>query len=194
MSAKTVTIELIVGLGNPGSQYEQTRHNAGFWFVDEIARLKGAQFRPESKFSGELCKVVLEGRDIWLLKPDTFMNRSGLAVHKLASFYKIPVEHILVAHDELDLPPGTARLKSAGGHGGHNGLRDMIAQMGKDFHRLRIGIGHPGHRDRVADYVLHRASKDEQISIENSIDDALRVLPLLAEGSWEKAVHRLHSQ
>jgi len=194
MSGKTVNIELIVGLGNPGSQYEQTRHNAGFWFVEEIARLKGAQFRPESKFSGDVCKVVLEGRDIWLLKPDTFMNRSGQAVQKLASFYKIPTENILVAHDELDLEPGTARLKTAGGHGGHNGLRDIIAQMGKEFHRLRIAIGHPGHRDQVSDYVLHRASKDEQISIENSMDDALRVLPLLAEGSWEKAVHRLHSK
>jgi len=194
MSGKLVDISLIAGLGNPGSKYEQTRHNAGFWFVEEIARLKGAHFRPESKFSGEVCKVVLEGRDVWLLKPDTFMNRSGLAVSRLASFYKIPAEQILVAHDELDLEPGTARLKTAGGHGGHNGLRDIIAHLGKEFHRLRIGIGHPGHRDQVADYVLHRASQDEQISIENSIDDALRVLPLLAEGSWEKAVHRLHSK
>jgi len=194
MSGKTVSIDLIVGLGNPGSKYEQTRHNAGFWFVDEIARLKGAHFRPENKFSGEVCKVVLEGRDVWLLKPHTFMNRSGLAIKQLASFYKIPTENILVAHDELDLEPGTARLKTAGGHGGHNGLRDTIAQMGKEFHRLRIAIGHPGNRDQVSDYVLHRASQDEQISIDNSIDDALRVLPLLAEGSWEKAVHRLHSK
>ena len=194
MSGKSVTIDIIVGLGNPGSKYEQTRHNAGFWFVEEIARLKGAHFRPEAKFSGEVCKLVLEGRDVWLLKPDTFMNRSGLSVHKLASFYKIPVENILVAHDELDLEPGTARLKTAGGHGGHNGLRDIIAQMGKEFHRFRIGIGHPGHRDQVSDFVLHRASKDEQISIDNSIDSALLVLPLLAEGSWEKAVHRLHSK
>ena len=187
MAAKTVNIDLIVGLGNPGAQYEQTRHNAGFWFVDEIARLKGAHFRPESKFSGDVCKVVVEGRDIWLLKPDTFMNRSGQAIQKLASFYKIPVDQILVAHDELDLEPGTARLKTAGGHGGHNGLRDTIAHLGKDFQRLRIGIGHPGHRDQVTDYVLHRASKDDQIAIDNAIDDALRVLPLLAEGSWEKA-------
>jgi len=194
MSGKSVSIDLIVGLGNPGSKYEQTRHNAGFWFVEEIARLKGAHFRPETKFSGEVCKLVLEGRDVWLLKPDTFMNRSGLSVHKLASFYKIPVDNILVAHDELDLEPGTARLKTAGGHGGHNGLRDIIAQMGKEFHRLRIGIGHPGHRDQVSDFVLHRASKDEQISIDNSIDSALLALPLLAEGSWEKAVHRLHSK
>lgn len=194
MAAKTVNIDLIVGLGNPGAQYEQTRHNAGFWFVEEIARLKGAHFRPETKFSGEVCKVNLDGRDVWLLKPDTFMNRSGQAIQKLANFYKIPVDQILVAHDELDLEPGTARLKTAGGHGGHNGLRDTIAHLGKDFHRLRIGIGHPGHRDQVSDYVLHRASKDDQIAIENSIDDALRVLPLLVEGSWEKAVHRLHSK
>lgn len=194
MAAKTVNIDLIVGLGNPGAQYEQTRHNAGFWLVDEIARLKGAHFRPDSKFSGEVCKVVVEGRELWLLKPDTFMNRSGQAVQQLASFYKIPVEQILVAHDELDLEPGTARLKTAGGHGGHNGLRDIIAHLGKDFQRLRIGIGHPGHRDQVTDYVLHRASQDDQIAIDNAIDDALRVLPLLAEGSWEKALHRLHSK
>lgn len=194
MAAKTVNIDLIVGLGNPGAQYEQTRHNAGFWLVDEIARLKGAHFRPDSKFSGDVCKVVVEGRELWLLKPDTFMNRSGQAVQKLASFYKIPVDQILVAHDELDLEPGTARLKTAGGHGGHNGLRDIIAHLGKDFQRLRIGIGHPGHRDQVTDYVLHRASQDDQIAIDNAIDDALRVLPLLAEGSWEKALHRLHSK
>jgi len=192
--ARTVNIDLIVGLGNPGAQYERTRHNAGFWFVEEIARLKGAHFRPEPKFSGEVCKINLEGRDVWLLKPDTFMNRSGQAVQKLASFYKIPVDQILVAHDELDLEPGTARLKTAGGHGGHNGLRDIIAQLGKDFQRLRIGIGHPGHRDQVSDYVLHRASQDDQIAIDNSIDDALRVLPLLAEGHWEKALHRLHTK
>ena len=194
MSAKTVKIELIVGLGNPGSKYAQTRHNAGYWFVEEIARLKGAQFRSESKFSGEVCKVELEGNEVWLLKPDTFMNRSGLSIKQLASFYKIPTENILVAHDELDLEPGITRLKTSGGHGGHNGLRDTIAHMGKDFHRLRIAIGHPGHRDQVSDYVLHRASQDEQISIDNSIDDALKVLPLLAEGSWEKAVHLLHSK
>ncbi|MCW9013532.1 MAG: aminoacyl-tRNA hydrolase [Gammaproteobacteria bacterium] len=195
MSAKTVDIDLIVGLGNPGAQYEQTRHNAGFWFVEEIARLKGAQFRPENKFSGNVCKINFDGRDIWLLKPDTFMNRSGQAVRKLASFYKIPVENILVAHDELDLDPGTARLKTGGGHGGHNGLRDIIAQMGsKEFHRLRIGIGHPGHRDKVVDYVLHRASREDQAAIDESLDDASRVMALLIEGSWEKAVHRLHSK
>lgn len=159
MAAKTVDIDLIVGLGNPGSKYEQTRHNAGFWFVEEIARLKGAHFRPEAKFSGDVCKVVLEGRDIWLLKPNTFMNLSGQSVNKLASFYKIPKDNILVAHDELDLDPGVVRLKTGGGHGGHNGLRDIINHLGKEFQRLRIGIGHPGSRDDVVDYVLHRASK-----------------------------------
>jgi len=194
MAAKTVDIDLIVGLGNPGSKYEQTRHNAGFWFVEEIARLKGAHFRVEAKFSGDVCKVVLEGREIWLLKPNTFMNLSGQSVNKLASFYKIPKDNILVAHDELDLDPGTVRLKTGGGHGGHNGLRDIINHLGKEFQRLRIGIGHPGNRDDVVDYVLRRASKDEQIDIDNALDDALRVLPLLAEGSWEKAVNRLHSK
>jgi len=194
MSAKIVNIDLIVGLGNPGSKYEQTRHNAGFWFVDEIARQCGAQFRTETKFSGEVCKVVIENHDIWLLKPQTFMNRSGLAIKQLASFYKIPTENILVAHDELDLEPGTIKLKTGGGHGGHNGLRDTIAHMGKTFHRLRIAIGHPGHRDQVSDYVLGRASKDDQINIEHSINDALTVLPLLAQGHWEKAVHQLHSK
>ena len=194
MTAKTVDIDLIVGLGNPGAEYEPTRHNAGFWFVEAIARLKGAHFRPENKFSGEVCKVNLDGRDVWLLKPDTYMNRSGQAVQKLTSFYKIPVENILVAHDEIDLDAGTTRLKSSGGHGGHNGLRDIIAHMGKDFHRLRIGVGHPGSKDKVVDFVLHRPSQEEQIAIDASMDDALRVLPLLAEGEWEKAVHRLHTK
>jgi len=194
MTGKTVDIELIVGLGNPGAQYDQTRHNAGFWFVDAIARQKGEHFRPDSKFLGDVCKVTLEGRDIWLLKPGTFMNRSGQSVRKLADFYKIPLDRILVAHDELDLEPGTVRLKTDGGHGGHNGLRDIMAHMGKEFHRLRIGIGHPGHKDQVSDYVLHKASKEHQDLIERSVDDALGVLSLLAEGSWEKAVHRLHSK
>jgi PTH1 family peptidyl-tRNA hydrolase len=195
VAAKTVDIDLIVGLGNPGSQYEQTRHNAGFWFVEEIARLQGAQFRAEAKFSGDVCKVALQGRDIWLLKPTTFMNHSGQAVGKLAHFYKIPKDNILVAHDELDLDAGSVRLKTGGGHGGHNGLRDIIAHLGgKEFQRLRIGVGHPGHRDQVVDYVLHRAGKDEQIDIDNALDQALSVLPLLADGSWEKAVNRLHSK
>jgi len=195
VAALSVEINLIAGLGNPGAQYEQTRHNAGFWFVDEIARQYSGHFRVESKFNAEICKLTVEGKTIWLVKPQTFMNRSGQPVRALANFYKIPFDQILIAHDELDLDPGTAKLKTGGGHGGHNGLRDIIAQLGnKGFHRLRIGIGHPGHKDQVADFVLHRASKDEQIDIERSIDDAVRVLPELMAGDWEKAMHKLHSK
>ena len=194
MAGKHVDIQLVAGLGNPGSQYEQTRHNAGFWLVDEIARLYGAQFRADSKFAGAVCRVNASGRDIWLLKPDTFMNRSGMAVHKLADFYKIPLENILVAHDELDLDAGCARLKTDGGHGGHNGLRDIIEQMsGKTFHRLRIGIAHPGSKDKVVEYVLQRPTADEKIAIMQSIEQALHVWPALAEGDWDKAVRELHS-
>ena len=194
MTAKTVDIDLIVGLGNPGANYEPTRHNAGFWFVEEIARLKGAHFRPESKFSGEACKVTIENRDIWLLKPDTFMNRSGQAVQKLASFYKIPVENILVAHDEIDLDPGTTRLKSSGGHGGHNGLRDLIPHLGgKDFLRLRVGIGHPGDRDDVVAYVLKAPSRDDRLLIDQAINAAMKVMPDLVAGNIEAAMKELHT-
>lgn len=195
MAALTVEISLIAGLGNPGTQYDQTRHNAGFWFVNEIARLYGGQFCLESKFNAEVCKLTVEGKAVWLMKPQTFMNRSGQPVRALAHFYKIPPEQILIAHDELDLEPGIARLKTGGGHGGHNGLRDLISQLGmKEFHRLRIGIGHPGHRDQVSDYVLGRPGKDDQIAIERAIDDATRVLPELMSGDWEKAMHKLHSK
>lgn len=194
MSGKRVEIRLVAGLGNPGNQYEQTRHNAGFWLVEEIARHHGAHFRLETKFSGEVCKLSAAGKDVWLLKPDTFMNRSGLAVRKLAEFYKIPLEQILVVHDELDLDAGIARLKSGGGHGGHNGLRDIIQQMGGNtFQRLRIGVGHPGQKDKVVDFVLHRPSAEEHTAIRSAMDKVMHVWPLLLEGEWDKAVHRLHS-
>ncbi len=187
-------IGMIVGLGNPGPQYELTRHNAGFWFVEAIAQRKGASFRHEQKFHGEVCRVTVEGHDVWLLKPLTFMNRSGQAVAALARFYKIPPQAILVAHDELDFAPGTLRLKEGGGHGGHNGLRDIIAQLGKDFLRLRIGIGHPGESRDVTGFVLGKAPESEQRLIEESIDDALTALPLLAEGELQKAMNLLHSR
>lgn len=189
-------IQLIVGLGNPGTQYEQTRHNAGFWFVEAVARRHGGSFRSENKFHGEACKVRVEGEELWLLKPMTFMNKSGQAIAALARFYKIPPEAILVAHDELDLPPGEIRLKQGGGHGGHNGLRDTIAQLGnsKDFQRLRIGIGHPGHSSQVTGYVLGRAPSDEQIEMENAIERALDVLPLAIGGELQKAMNQLHSK
>lgn len=195
MAVRSIDLKVIVGLGNPGSKYTETRHNAGFWFIEEVARKYSATFRPEKKFHGEVAKISLEGKDIWLLKPDTFMNRSGLAVQSLLSFYRITAEQLLVAHDEIDLPPGTAKLKTSGGHGGHNGLRDIISQLGsKDFHRLRIGVGHPGSKDQVVDYVLHNPSQDDRISIDRDIDDAVAVLPELASGAFEQAMHTLHSK
>jgi len=189
-------IQLIVGLGNPGAKYEPTRHNAGFWFVDALARQHGATFKSENKFHGEACKLLLDREEIWLLKPMTFMNKSGQAIAALANFYKITPEAILVAHDELDLPPGEARLKKGGGHGGHNGLRDTIAQLGnnKDFQRLRIGIGHPGHSSQVTGYVLGKAPADEQRLMEQAIDNALDVMPLAVCGEMQKAMNQLHSK
>lgn len=187
-------VKLIVGLGNPGAQYEQTRHNAGFWFVEEVARQYGVQFRPETKFLGEVARVQSNGLDFWLLKPTTFMNRSGQSIQALANFYKIPVESILVVHDELDLEPGTARLKKSGGHGGHNGLRDTIAALNtKEFLRLRLGIGHPGHRNEVVDYVLKAPSKIDFKAIDDAVYEATRVLADVLNGDLERAMHQLHT-
>lgn len=195
MSALSYDIRLIVGLGNPGPKYSETRHNAGFWFVEDLANQYRCRFLPEKKFHGEVARINLEGNDIWLLKPETYMNRSGLSVVSLASFYKIAPENILVAHDEIDLKAGTARLKSGGGHGGHNGLRDIISHLGtKDFQRLRIGVDHPGSKDMVVDYVLKRPDAKDRQAIEDSISDALRVMPKVAAGEWEKAMHQLHTQ
>ena len=188
------SVQLIVGLGNPGEKYEQTRHNAGFWFVDEVARQYGVEFRPETKLLGLAARVQSNGMDFWLLKPTTFMNRSGQSIQALAKFYKIPVENILVVHDELDLPPGTAKLKVGGGHGGHNGLRDMIAAMGKNFMRLRLGIGHPGHRDLVVDYVLKNCSKADRQLIDDISYEATKVIPDLVKGDSAKAMQELHTK
>jgi len=187
-------MKLIVGLGNPGDRYDQTRHNAGFWFVDDIARAYGGLFRSESRFFGEACRVVIDGRDVWLLKPSTFMNRSGTAVSTLARFYKIPPSEMLVAHDELDIAPGRLKLKCGGGNAGHNGLRDIQSHLGSaDFWRLRIGIGHPGHRDQVTQFVLHSPSKAERALIDQAIDEAVRALPLIISGDIAPATERLHS-
>ena len=189
------SLRLVVGLGNPGPQYADTRHNAGFWLVDELARQHGGHFRPESRYHGETCRIALAGQDLWLLKPMTYMNRSGLAVAALARFHRIPSPAMLVVHDDLDLPPGVVRLKRAGGHGGHNGLRDLIAHLGgNDFLRLRLGIGHPGDSSEVLDYVLRRAPQAERALLEQAIADALRELPRLIAGQWERAVHVLHSR
>ncbi len=186
-------IQLIVGLGNPGSQYEPTRHNAGFWFVDELVRRCRQSFRSEQRFHGEVARCLLDGNECRLQKPMTFMNRSGQAVSSLARFFKIPLQQILVVHDELDLPPGTIRLKKGGGHGGHNGLRDLISHLGsKDFYRLRVGIGHPGHRDQVVDYVLRKPSKEDRRQIDDAIYDALNVMADVVEGKFELAMNSLH--
>ncbi len=186
------TIRLIVGLGNPGSKYDKTRHNAGFWFVDELARRHGGQFVSEKRFSGEVCKITLGNEPVWLLKPQTFMNRSGLAARQLSDFYRIPVEQVLVAHDELDIPGGDVRLKQGGGHGGHNGLRDLHAHLGKEYWRLRIGISHPGDRNQVVDYVLSQPSREDEPLILRAIDKAADCMPQVVAGDIQKAMNELH--
>ena len=187
-------VSLIVGLGNPGSEYEHTRHNAGFWFLDALARQHNVSFKAEKKFHGEIARFKHNGEDVWLLKPLTFMNLSGQAVQALAHFYKISLDEILVVHDELDLSVDTARLKKDGGHGGHNGLRDITSKMGgNNFLRLRIGIGHPGEKSKVTNHVLKKASTDDQISIERNIERALNILPLVIEGEVQKAMNELHT-
>lgn len=188
-------VKLIVGLGNPGPKYDRTRHNAGADFVSALAERHGLALKDDKKFLGLTARLTLGGRDIRLLIPTTYMNRSGQSVAALANFYGIEPAAILVAHDELDLPPGAARLKIGGGHGGHNGLRDIIAALGncRDFARLRIGIGHPGHAGEVVDYVLRKAPPDEQQLVEDAIASALRVVPELAEGRWNQAMKTLHT-
>jgi PTH1 family peptidyl-tRNA hydrolase len=188
-------IRLIVGLGNPGREYETTRHNVGFWWVDELAGRENFNFRTEAKFHGLAARGQLHGHEVALLKPQTFMNLSGRAVGALAQFYKILPSEILVVHDELDLQPGIARLKMGGGHGGHNGLKDIIAQLGtKDFWRLRLGIGHPGDRAEVVNYVLNDPRREERELIEEAMQHSLHVAPLIVEGKQEAAMLRLHTK
>lgn len=188
-------IQLIVGLGNPGAQYEATRHNVGFWWVEIIAHAQSESFRAEPKFLGELARVRIAGQDVRLLKPSTYMNRSGQSVVAVARYFDIPPECILIAHDELDLPVGVTRIKQGGGHAGHNGLRDSISALGsREFWRLRIGIAHPGDRTLVTGYVLGRPSRDDESRIRESLDDAERRLPELVEGQFQMAMNRLHSQ
>ncbi|MES9900656.1 MAG: aminoacyl-tRNA hydrolase [Sedimenticola sp.] len=187
-------IRLIVGLGNPGAEYIDTRHNAGFWFVDQLARGHGGTFKAESKFHGHCCRIHVGGRECRLLKPTTFMNRSGQSVSSLANYFKIPLEEILVAHDELDMAPGVIRLKQGGGHAGHNGLRDIMSAMGgRDFWRLRIGIDHPGNAKQVVNYVLGRPSRDDADAIAGAIDEAESAVADLLNGEFQRVMHRLHS-
>ncbi|PIW58989.1 aminoacyl-tRNA hydrolase [Shewanella sp. CG12_big_fil_rev_8_21_14_0_65_47_15] len=188
-------IKLIVGLANPGAEYAQTRHNAGAWYVHELARVCGVTLVPDSKCFGLTARAVLHGKDVRLLIPTTYMNLSGKAVGALANFFRITPEEILVAHDELDMPPGVAKFKLGGGHGGHNGLKDIIAKLANDknFYRLRIGIGHPGDKNQVSGYVLGKAPAKEQELIEAAIDEAVRSTEVLFKEDMVKAMNRLHS-
>lgn len=188
------SIRLIVGLGNPGREYETTRHNAGYWWVNEFARLQNLDFRNEAKFHGLMARGQFCGHEMLLLRPQTFMNVSGRSVGALAQFYKIAPAEILVVHDELDLPPGVARLKLGGGHGGHNGLKDIIAHLGtRDFWRLRLGIGHPGEGADVASYVLNAPRREDRELIDAAMQRTLEVAHLVIEGKTEAAMLKLHS-
>ena len=187
-------LSIIVGLGNPGPEHRLTRHNAGFWLVDALARSQGVQFRSHARYQGEIARVNLEGREITLLKPQTYLNRSGLSVRALMDYTKSPASEILVVHDELDLPPGVARFKLGGGHGGHNGLRDTITHCGADFWRLRLGIGHPGDRSQVIDYVLQRAAPADEEDIVTSVGASLEALTVFVRDGAEKAMKVLHTQ
>lgn len=188
-------ISLIVGLGNPGHEYEHTRHNAGEWFVEKLARLHGATLAPEAKYFGRSARVSINGHDVRLLVPTTFMNRSGQSTAALATFFKIPPEAMLVAHDELDMPPGTAKLKAGGGHGGHNGLRDIVACHGNNanFLRLRIGIGRPLAKGDVTPWVLGKPQQEDRGKIDTAIDAAIQELPLIVAGDWMRAMNKLNA-
>ena len=189
------SLRLIVGLGNPGAEYAETRHNAGFWLCERLARELGTSFARESRFHGAVAKARVAGADVWLLMPQTFMNRSGQAVRALTQFYRIEPAEMLVLHDELDLPPGQMRLKFGGGLGGHNGLKDITAHLGtQDYWRLRIGIGHPGDRNEVVDYVLKPPRKEERGEIDAALDRALLAWPVLARGDFAAATQRINSK
>ncbi len=187
-------IKLLVGLGNPGPEYEDTRHNAGFWWVDAVARELKTTLQPERSYFGVVARITHEGHPLWLLEPMTFMNRSGQSVAALARFFKINPEEILVAHDELDLAPGEMKLKKGGGHAGHNGLRDIHAQLGSpDYWRLRIGIGHPGHKAEVANWVLKKPAPDQRDALQSGLDRAMKALPDLLAGRMDKATATIHT-
>lgn len=188
------SIRIIAGLGNPEEKYERTLHNAGFWFVDALAAKYGGSFRYEKKFDAEYCRINLHGEDVWLVKPQSYMNLSGSPIRGVLDYYRLNVSELLVAHDEIDLPLGTTKLKFAGGHGGHNGLRDIINHCSADFLRLRLGVGHPGEKSRVTNHVLKRASKDAERAIEDNIAEAVGVMPLLMTDGLNAATKALHTR
>lgn len=193
MSHPADPIQLIVGLGNPGEKYASTRHNAGFWFVDQVARKFGGDWRFERRFSGELCRVTLGSHEVRLLKPQTYMNRSGESAGACLRYFRLQPGSMLVAHDELDLEPGVMRLKFGGGHGGHNGLRDLHRVLGSDYWRLRVGIGHPGHKSQVTGYVLNRADSASEADILSGVERAVAEISDIAGGRMSLAMNRLHS-
>jgi peptidyl-tRNA hydrolase, PTH1 family len=187
-------VSIIAGLGNPEDRYERTLHNAGFWFADELARELGESFRREKRFDADTCKVRIKGEEIWVVKPQSYMNLSGGPIRGMLDYYRLDVKDLLVAHDEIDLPPGTVRLKKGGGHGGHNGLRDIIRHCSADFMRLRLGVGHPGDKSQVTNYVLKRASSDVESEIMKNIAEALNVMPLLVGSGLNAAMKKLHTK
>jgi PTH1 family peptidyl-tRNA hydrolase len=187
-------LSVIAGLGNPEDRYERTLHNAGFWFVDALAKKYGADFRVEKRFDAELCRIKIAGGEVWLVKPHSFMNLSGGPVRSVLDYYRLSTDKLLVAHDEIDLPPGTVRLKKGGGHGGHNGIRDVIGHCGADFMRLRLGVGHPGDKERVTGYVLQQASREIESDVMRNIDESMQVIPMLVEGGLNAAMKELHTQ
>ena len=185
---------MIAGLGNPGAEYENNRHNAGFWFVDALAHECGVGLRTQPKLRATSVRADLDGVSVWLFKPNTYMNESGSALQAFVTFYKIEVERVLVVHDEIDFPVAQMRLKRGGGHGGHNGLRDIIARLGADFWRLRIGVGHPGSKERVVSHVLGDATADEAADIRANFNCARALMPQLVRGEFDAATHALHAQ
>lgn len=187
-------LTVIAGLGNPEERHARTPHNAGFWFAEEVARRGNGQFRYEKRFDADLCKMTLDGHELWIIKPQSYMNLSGKPIRAVLDYYRLKPETLLVAHDEIDLPPGTVRLKKGGGHGGHNGIRDVIQHCGPDFVRLRLGVGHPGHKDQVTGHVLKKATRDVETAIEKNIDDAAAVLPLYLDDGLEAAMKKLHTK
>lgn len=187
-------LSIIAGLGNPEDKYARTLHNAGFWYVDALARKYGGEFRYEKKFDAEYCRVNIRGDNIWLVKPQSYMNLSGEPIRAVLDYYRLNPVHLLVAHDEIDLLPGTVRLKQGGGHGGHNGIRDVIKHCGAEVMRLRIGVGHPGDKSRVTGYVLKRGSGDVEVAVEKNIDEAMDVMPLLIVDGVNAAMKQLHTK
>ena len=186
-------LKIIAGLGNPDDKYERTLHNAGFWFVDAVARKYGGQLRYEKKFDADVGKTTIRGQDVWLINPQSYMNLSGGPVRAVLDYYRLDAGDLLVAHDEIDLPPGTVKLKLGGGHGGHNGIRDVIKHCGKDFVRLRLGVGHPGEKSKVSGYVLKKGNSETEAAVERNIDDAAAVLETWVDDNLNAAMKKLHT-